>query len=79
MTITVNDQGQITLPEHIRDSANLGPGSKLDIAVNHNGEVVLRKQHEDFRDKEAEFDRAIGSATIKWNTDELMAILRGED
>ena len=79
MGTTVTSKGQITIPKQIRDSLDMGPGCKVDVTVNHDGEVVLRKQSEDFLQKEAEFDLAIGSADIQWRTDELMAVLRGED
>lgn len=79
MGTTVTNKGQITIPKHIRDSAGIEPGSEVDVVVNHEGEVVVRKHSGDFAAKEAEFDLAIGSADIKWRTDELMALLRGEN
>jgi len=79
MGTTVTSKGQITIPKHIRDSAGIGPGCEVDVVVNHEGEVVLRKHSADFAAKEAEFDLAIGSADIQWRTDDLMALLRGED
>jgi len=79
MGTTVTAKGQITIPKQIRDSAGLGPGSEVDVVVNHEGEVVLRKHEGDFAALDAEFDLAIGSADVKWRTDELMALLRGEN
>jgi len=79
MDTTITSKGQITIPKEIRDSLDMGPGCKVNIVVNHDGDVVLHKLSGDFHAQEEQFDLAIGSADIKWRTDELMALLRGED
>jgi antitoxin PrlF len=80
MTVTLNNEGQITIPEDLRTSLHLEPGNEFTIKVDARGDLILRRQtSEEDAIREANFDRAIGSADIKWNTDELMALLRDED
>ena len=55
------------------------PGSEFIIKVEGDDLILRRQIIVDDATREANFDRAIGSADIKWNTDELMALLRGED
>lgn len=79
MSTTITSKGQITIPKHIRDSVDMAPGSKVDFLVNKQGRVELIKEGDAISEKERRFRSAIGSATMKWDTDELMALLRGED
>jgi len=79
MPTTITIKGQVTIPKHIRDSLGLSPGSSVDFAVNDEGDVVIRKVAAGSPRAPDRFDRARGRADIKWRTDELMALLRGED
>ncbi|HWG20279.1 MAG TPA: AbrB/MazE/SpoVT family DNA-binding domain-containing protein [Terracidiphilus sp.] len=79
METTITRKGQVTIPKHIRDSLSLVPGSKLVFDVNENGELVLRKSRPAKPRHPDRFDRAVGSAQIKWEgtTDEYMEFIRG--
>ena len=79
MTTTLTSKGQVTIPKRIRDAMNLAPGSSVDFAVNSEGDVVIRKTGAKPSRKRDRFEAARGKADIKWRTDELMALLRGED
>lgn len=79
MPTTITIKGQVTIPKHIRDSLGLSPGSSVDFAVNDEGDVVIRKVAVSRPQAPDRFERARGRADIKWRTDELMALLRGED
>jgi len=79
MSTTITSKGQITIPKHIRDSVDLTPGSKVEFQINDQGRIELVKEGGAMSEKERRFRSAIGSATIKWDTDELMALLRGDD
>ncbi len=77
---TVTSKGQVTIPKVVRDDLGIRPGTKVMIESLGGGEAILRK----VRVKEPRpdrFDRAIGSAEIKWHgtTDEYMALIRGYD
>jgi antitoxin PrlF len=79
MATTVTTKGQVTIPKQLRDSMNIQPGSKVFFEANQDGEVILRKCGPVEERKPDRFDEVLGSADIKWRTDELMALLRGED
>ena len=79
MSTTLTSKGQVTIPKRIRDALNLAPGSAVDFEVNGAGDVVIRKAGARVRRKADRFEAARGRADIKWRTDDLMALLRGED
>jgi len=79
MPTTITSKGQVTIPKHIRDTLGLSPGSSVDFAVNDEGDVVIRKAEAYSAQAPDRFERVRGKADIKWRTDELMALLRGED
>ncbi|MCJ8205108.1 AbrB/MazE/SpoVT family DNA-binding domain-containing protein [Pseudomonas sp. SMV71] len=80
MSTTMTSKGQVTIPKPIRDALHLLPGSAVEFSVNAQGEVVLHAGKpgaaKTTRDR---FDAVRGRADIKWRTDELMALLRGDD
>lgn len=79
MATNLTSKGQVTIPKQIRDALNLAPGSAVEFAVNRNGEVVIHKADARVSHQSDRFEAARGKADIKWRTDELMALLRGED
>ena len=44
ITTTLIEQGQITIPQQIRDSAGLKAGCRLTFDMNSSGELVLRPE-----------------------------------
>ena len=72
-------KGQVTIPKHIRDALKLAPGDRVEFQVNPSGEVVVQKTGRRPPPRADRFEMVRGSATIKWRTDELMALLRGDD
>lgn len=78
MSTTLTAKGQVTIPKRIRDAINLVPGCAVDFAVNREGEVVIYKARARPGRKRDRFDNARGKADVKWRTDDLMALLRGE-
>jgi len=78
MSTTLTRKGQVTIPKRIRDALHLAPGCAVDFAVNREGDVVIHKAGVRPRRKPDRFDTARGKADIKWRTDDLMALLRGE-
>ena len=80
MSTTLTSKGQVTIPKQIRDALNMAPGCLVDFAVNAEGELVIHKAGtHDISRKPDRFDAARGKADVKWRTDELMLLLRGED
>ena len=78
MNSTVSEKGQVTIPKQIRDALNLAPGCSVDFAVNREGDVVIHKVGARSSRKPDRFEAARGKADVKWRTDDLMALLRGE-
>lgn len=78
MATTLTSKGQVTIPKQIRDALNLTPGASVEFAVNRDGEVVIQRVGARPSRKPDRFDVARGKADVKWRTDELMALLRGE-
>jgi AbrB family looped-hinge helix DNA binding protein len=79
MSTTLTSKGQVTIPKQIRDALNLEPGSMVDFTVNRDGEVVIHKVDARPSRKHDRFEAARGKADVKWRTDELMTLLRGEE
>lgn len=78
MSTTLTRKGQVTIPKRIRDALNLAPGCAVDFAVNHDGEVVIHKVGARSGRQPDRFEAARGKADVKWRTDDLMTLLRGE-
>jgi len=76
----VTSKGQVTIPKPIRDRLGLEPGTQAEFVVNSRGEYVLKRAdgkpvvgiRERLRD-------VIGSRPSDMTTDEIMALLRGDD
>jgi antitoxin PrlF len=75
---TVTIKGQVTIPKPIRDALDIHPGSQVDFVMNRDGEIVLRKVGAE-KPAPHPFDRLIGIAGPGMSTDEIMALLRGDD
>lgn len=79
---TLTSKGQVTIPKPIRDALQLRPGMPVEFAVNAAGEVLVHPARavRTVRRRAAErFDAVRGKAGIRWRTDTLMKLLRGDD
>jgi len=72
-------KGQVTIPKHVRDALKLAPGDGVEFQVSPDGQVVVLKAGRKLPKRPDRFDLARGTAQIRWRTDELMALLRGDD
>jgi len=72
-------KGQVTIPKKIREALHLSPGDTVDFDVNHDGQIVVHKAGPNRAVKRDRFESARGQAQVKWETDDLMALLRGDD
>jgi AbrB family looped-hinge helix DNA binding protein len=79
MSTTMTLKGQVTIPKQIRESLGLMPGVQLTFAVNREGDVVLHRTDPISTPTQDRFEAARGKADLKWRTQDLMALLRGED
>jgi antitoxin PrlF len=73
----VTRKGQVTIPKRVRDYLGIEPGSIVEFDVSPDGRVVLVNR--DATPKPSRFEKLRGTATTKLTTDELMAMLRGDD
>ena len=79
MATTMTVKGQVTIPKKVRDALRLSPGDDVDFDVNREGQVVVQRAGSRPARRRDRFDSARGRATVKWRTDELMALLRAAD
>ncbi len=77
MATTVTSKGQVTIPKAIRDLLGIEPGSAVDFRIDKTGQVVVERS-EGMRPP-SRFEKFRGIAGPGPSTDELMAMLRGED
>jgi AbrB family looped-hinge helix DNA binding protein len=76
MSTTVTTKGQVTIPKPVRDRLGIVPGSKVDFELAPDGRVVLKHNSATL---ESRFAGIVGRAGPGMTTDELMALLRGDD
>lgn len=79
MATTITVKGQVTIPKHVREAAGMKPRSRVEFRVNSGGHIELHKAAAQRGTRPNRFAAARGTAEIKWRTDELMALLRGDD
>jgi AbrB family looped-hinge helix DNA binding protein len=73
----VTRKGQVTIPKRVREYLGIAPGSTVEFEVAPDGRIVLVKQGA--KPEPSRFERVRGTATVKMTTDEIMALLRGDD
>jgi AbrB family looped-hinge helix DNA binding protein len=80
MSITINSDGRITLPDQLRDRPGWQPGNKLVLDANEKGELILRAERIVKNADPDRFNQAIGILPpYPGGTDAYMEFLRGED
>ena len=81
MTIRMTITGEVRIPKNVRDHLRLEPGGEVEFVMNSDGEIVMRKGPRSLpKNRDPNRFRAFrGSADIKWDTDKLMQMLRGDD
>jgi AbrB family looped-hinge helix DNA binding protein len=82
----LTSKGQVTIPKRIRDYLGLGPGSEVEFAPGHNGEITMKAAKGSQAKNRAESERQRmeqalaglrGSAGPGMSTDEVMNLTRG--
>jgi antitoxin PrlF len=76
VTATVTTKGQITIPKAVRDALGVKPGSKVEFKRLDDGNIAMVKQGPKPKSR---FERLRGSAGPGPTTEELMALLRGDE
>ena len=79
MPTTISVKGQVTIPKKVRDALRLSPGDSVEFEISALGQVVVQKAVARSGAHRNRFEAVRGKAQIKWKTDDLMALLRGND
>ena len=77
MTTNLTSKGQVTVPKAVRDYLGLEPRAGVTFARLPNGEVVVRAANKRGRARAGTFAKLRGRATVRMNTEEIMALTRG--
>ncbi len=75
----ITTKGQVTIPQAIRESQGMFPHTEIRFVEEGNTVRIEKVQHPRLSRGERIVQNLAGKATIKTTTDELMALLRGED
>jgi len=73
----VSQNGQITIPQNIRNRLGIKNDTEVEF-IEESGRFYLMKISA-FPRKKSKFRRLRGIATVKMNSDEIMALTRGEE
>ena len=78
----ITQRGQVTIPETIRRSAGLLPGTEVEFIQDRTGVRLRAVAGRNATPREKRVARVLdemrGSATLKMTTEEIMALTRGE-
>jgi AbrB family looped-hinge helix DNA binding protein len=77
MATTVTSKGQVTIPKPVRDYLGIVPGSQVAFRRAADGSIIIEKAAG--TQQPSRFAKVIGSAGPGPSTDEIMALLRGDD
>jgi antitoxin PrlF len=77
MATKVTRKGQVTIPRPVGDHLGISPGSRITFRRANDGSIVIEKA--DGTQQPSRFAKVIGSAGPGPSTDEIMALLRGDD
>ena len=77
MATKLTRKGKVTIPKPVRDHLGIGPGSQIAFRRAEDGSIFIEKA--DGTRRPSRFANVIGSAGPGPSTDEIMALLRGND
>jgi antitoxin PrlF len=77
MLTKVTSNGRVTVPKRVRDYLGLEPGTEVAFSRALDGSIVIERA--DGTRPPSRFEKVCGSAGPGPSTDEIMAMLRGED
>jgi AbrB family looped-hinge helix DNA binding protein len=76
----ITSKGQVTIPVEIRERAGLLPGTEVDIELDGSTVRILRAANPRRETRGQRVVRRLwGSGTVRMTTDEIMALMRGDD
>jgi AbrB family looped-hinge helix DNA binding protein len=76
----ITSKGQVTIPIEIREKAGLLPGTEVDFELDGKGIRIVKAAARRGETRGQEIVRRLrGSGTVRMTTDEIMALMRGDD
>jgi AbrB family looped-hinge helix DNA binding protein len=76
----ITSKGQITIPVEIRERAGLLPGTEVDVELDGSTVRIVRAANHRRETRGQRVVRRLwGSGTVRMTTDEIMALMRGDD
>jgi antitoxin PrlF len=76
----ITSKGQVTIPVEIREKAGLLPGAEVDFELDGDGVRMVRAKAPRGETRGQRIvRRRRGSGTVRMTTDEIMALMRGDD
>jgi antitoxin PrlF len=76
----ITSKGQVTIPVEIREKAGLLPGAEVDFELDGDGVRIVRAKAPRGEMRGQRIVRRLrGSGTVRMTTDEIMALMRGDD
>jgi AbrB family looped-hinge helix DNA binding protein len=76
----ITSKGQVTIPVEIREKAGLLPGAEVDFELDGEGVRIMRAKTPRGETRGQRIVRRLrGSGTVRMTTDEIMALMRGDD
>ena len=77
MPIKITSNGRVTIPKRVRDYLGIEPGTQVAFRLAADGSIVVERA--DGTRPPSRFEKFLGSAGPGPSTDEIMAMLRGDD
>jgi len=77
MDVKITSKGQVTIPQHIRETTGLLPDCEVEFILDGNN-VIIRKASETSRRGARIVQHLRGRGTVQMKTDEIMALTRGK-
>jgi antitoxin PrlF len=78
VSTTVTSKGRVTVPKSVREYLGLKAGSAVAFERVASGEIVLRPVKRPAKPRAGVFSRLRGRATVRMNTEEILALRRGQ-
>jgi AbrB family looped-hinge helix DNA binding protein len=70
----VTTKGQVTIPQHIREKLGIVPATNVEFVEEKDRVYIVKKEGPGNRN--SNFRKLRGAATVKMTTDEIMALTR---
>jgi len=77
MATNLTSKGQVTVPKKIRDYLGLKPGAAVTFERLGSGDIALRAARPSRKVHASKFAKLRGRATVRMNTEEILALTRG--